>query len=124
MAPMNYLTALIRLLAALALLGMLTAPVASAAVEHTMAGMRGSAATSVDGLKGDMSCCPDEQRGQPECDNSCPLVIICSTSPPSAVLKGDWASAALPWTSYVFAGHRFDRLNSISVEPPARPPKA
>ncbi|WP_439605079.1 hypothetical protein [Shinella sp.] len=122
---MNLVSALLRLVTLFALAGMLTAPVSTSAAEIAMVDM--TAAATVDAMAGmpdDMSCCPDEQPVKSGCDQSCPLVIICSTPAPLAVLKASWTSAALAWAPLEYDSERLDRLHSLEEEPPARPPKA
>jgi hypothetical protein len=125
MKAMKPISALLRVLSLLALLGMLIAPVSTVAAEFAMVDM--ATAVSMDemaGMAGDMDCCPDAQRAKPDCDKSCPFVIICSTSASLALLKADWRSASLSWTDHVYGARNFARLVSLAAEPPARPPKA
>jgi hypothetical protein len=127
---MKHMSALLRVLSLFAFLGMLIAPVSTIAAEYAMADMSKATAVSMDemagmaGMAGEMPCCPDEQPVKPDCDKSCPFVIICSTSAQLALLKTDWASVSLSWTDQVYGETRFARLNSLAGEPPARPPKA
>jgi hypothetical protein len=124
---MKHMSALLRVLSLFAFLGMLIAPVSTIAAEYAMADMSKATAVSMDemaGMAGEMPCCPDEQPVKPDCDKTCPFVIICSTSAQLALLKTDWASVSLSWTDQVYGETRFARLNSLAGEPPARPPKA
>lgn len=123
---MKFPSAPVRLLTLFALLGMLIAPVGASSVGLAVADMSLTvgAMDETAGTAGDMSCCPDEQPVRPDCDKSCPFVIICSTSAPLALLKADWTSAALSWTDHVYGEQPFARLSSLAAEPPARPPKA
>jgi hypothetical protein len=43
----------------------------------------------------------------PDCDKSCPFVIICFTSVPTALLKADWTSVSLSWTGHAYGEARF-----------------
>ena len=127
MVSMKHLSALVRLLSLFALLGMLIAPVSTVAAEYAMADMSMKASAQMEemaGMAGDMPCCPDDQPVKPDCDKSCPFVIICSASAPLALLKADWRSASLSWTDHVYGVHSLARLRSLTAEPPARPPKA
>jgi hypothetical protein len=124
---MKLLSALVRLLSLFALLGMLLAPVSVIAAEFAMADV----AMSTDAdmremavMQDDKSCCPDEQPLKPACDKSCPFVIICSGPAPLALLKLSWTSASLTWNPHTYADERHERLNSLPIKPPARPPKA
>ena len=97
MKAMKPMFALLRVLSLFALLGMLIAPVSTIAAEYAMAGMSMKASVQTEEMAvmmGDMPCCPDEQPVKPDCDKSCPFVIICSTSVPLALLKADWTSAS------------------------------
>lgn len=127
MMAMKHVSALLRVLSLFALIGMLIAPVSTIAAEYAMADMSMNVSVQMDemaGMSGDMPCCPDQQPVKPDCDKSCPFVIICSTSAPLGLLKADWTAASLSWTDHVFGERRFDRLSSLAGEPPARPPKA
>lgn len=124
---MKYLFALSRVLSLFALIGMLIAPVSTVAAEIAMADMSSTAVSQMEemaGMMGDMPCCPKAQPVKPDCDKSCPFVIICSTAAPLAVLKTNWTSASLSLTDHVFGKPHFARLSSLAAEPPARPPKA
>jgi hypothetical protein len=127
MKAMKPISALARLLSLFALIGMLIAPVSTVAAEYAMAdiSVKDSVQTEdIAGMVGDMPCCPDEQSVKPDCDKSCPFVIICTTSAPLALLKADWTSATLSWADHTYGEQRFERLSSLAAEPPARPPKA
>jgi hypothetical protein len=126
MYAMKPMLALLRVLSLFALIGMLVAPVSTVAAELAMADISATAVSmhEMAGMAGDMPCCPDEQPVKPDCDKSCPFVIICSTLAPLALLRADWISASLSWTDHAYVEHRFARFYSIAAEPPARPPKA
>ena len=127
MKVMKPMSALLRVLSLFALIGMLISPVSTVAAEYAMADMSMKASLQTGemaGMMGDMPCCPDAQPVKPDCDKSCPFVIICSTSAPLALLKADWTSASLSWTDHVYGEPRSARLSSLAAEPPARPPKA
>jgi len=127
MKPMKPMSALVRLLSLFALIGMLIAPVSTRAAEYAMADMSVKASVQSEkmaGMTGDMPCCPDQRPAKPDCDKSCPFVIICSTSAPLALLKAEWTSTSISWMDHVFGEHRSARLSSLAAEPPARPPKA
>jgi hypothetical protein len=127
MKVMKPMSALLRVLSLFALIGMLIAPVSTIAAEYAMADMSVNASVQSEemaGMMGDMPCCPDAQPVKPDCDKSCPFVIICSTSAPLALLRADWTSASLSLTDHVYGETRFFRPSSLAAEPPARPPKA
>lgn len=121
------MSVLLRIPSLFALIGMLIAPLSTVAAEYAMAGMSVKASVQIGemaGMTGDMPCCPGQQPVKPDCDKSCPFVIICSTSAPMALLKADWTSASLSWTDHVYGEQFSARLSSLAAEPPARPPKA
>ena len=127
MKAMKAVSDLLRVLSLFALIGMLIAPVSTIAAEYAMADMSVKASVQTEetaGMMGGMPCCPDEQPVKPDCDKSCPFVIICSTTAPIALLKADWTSASLSRTDHVYGVQSFVRLHSLAAEPPARPPKA
>lgn len=121
MGVMNRTSAMWRLLALFALLGMLIAPVSTIAAENAMAL---SKIAVMPGMQDDMPCCPDAKPVMPDCGKSCPLVIICTSSAVFALPRDDWSAARLSWTSHVYADMQFDRLSSVAAEPPARPPRS
>ena len=125
-SSMKYLSAVMRVLSLSALVGMLFAPVSTIAAEYAMADMSMKASVQMEEMAGmavDMTCCPDALPSIPDCDKSCPFVIICSTSAPLALFRTDWTSASLSWTDHVYDEQSFVRLNSLAAESPARPPK-
>lgn len=127
MMAMKHPYSLVCLLSLFAVIGMLIAPVSTVAAEYAMAdmSMKVSAQTEeMAGMQGNMPCCPDLQPAKPDCDKSCPFVIICSNSTPMALVKVDWRSASVSWIDHIFGEQRFARLRSLATEPPARPPKA
>jgi hypothetical protein len=127
MVTMKYVSAIVRAMLLVALLGMLIAPVSTAAANYAMSDMvaaAGSHTLEMTGMQAEMPCCPEEQPVKPDCDQSCPFIIICSTFAPLALLKADWTSAALSWSPHVYAYQRFERLASLTAKPPARPPRA
>lgn len=127
MGNMKLISAPLRVLSLLALIGMLIAPVSTVAAEFAMADMSAKAfvqTAEMAGTIGDMPCCPDAQPVKPDCDRNCPFVIICTTSAPLALLKADWMPVSLSWADHTYGKQRLKRLSSLAAEPPARPPKA
>jgi hypothetical protein len=121
---MKSMSIFLRVLSLITLLAVLIAPVSTVAAEYAMANVSSRASVDMDKMAGNMPCCPDEKLAKPACDNSCPFIIICSTSAPVALLRAGWTSASLAWTDQVFSEQCFARLSSLATEPPARPPKA
>ena len=120
MKAMKLTTALARLLALFALVGVLIAPVSVVAAEATMANVsRGQMA----GMNGDMSCCPDEATAKRACENCCPFIAICSTAAHLALPRVDWISVVHSRTGHVYGAQRVVPMSSLAAEPLARPPK-
>lgn len=120
-----------RLVSLCVLLGMLTAPVSTTAAERAMAAKIVAstvAAMTMEKMHAmqavGVPCCPDSKCVKPDCDRSCPFIIICTSSAAYALPRTNWSAARLSWTSHVYADMQFDRLPSLAAEPPARPPKA
>ncbi|WP_394108467.1 hypothetical protein [Xanthobacter autotrophicus] len=117
---MNIAAWLQRLLAILAIVGLIagpfTAPVSGAA-------MAAASAMSMPEMAGDMPCCPDETPAVPNCQKTCPLMALCMAK---------WFSVAptLSSLSFVF-WDRSDAMrpasdvlgDALAIEPPARPPR-
>jgi hypothetical protein len=123
---MKFVAAILRFVSLAALLGMLIAPVSTIAAENAMATMSNAAMTEMAGMAGmadGMPCCPDEEPVKKPCDNSCPLVIICTASSVFALQRADWTSASLTWTFHQYSLAADADLQSAITEPPARPPK-
>jgi hypothetical protein len=118
-SPMKPWSFASRLLLGLALLGLVTGPMAAAT--SAAPAMVGQAMASMpDG----MPCCPDEKPAVPDCVKDCPLAVLCVTSFGSISLPSTPAfSVQLP-VGDVFL-HGLDAiLASLVGEPPPRPPKA
>jgi hypothetical protein len=87
--------------------------------------MKTMAVNGMAGMQADgMSCCPGAEPVKYDCGKTCPLVIICTSSPAFALPGNDWSATRISWTPHVFGHARFERLSSLVAEPPARPPKA
>jgi hypothetical protein len=118
--------AISRLLVALAIVGLMLAPLARPAMAEAMkadlhVGMGANASDNM-GMPADMPCCPD-QAPVPDCGKDCPLMAMCLASMvlnlPASV------GLALPVTAagLVLPGNDQD-LSSLGHGPPPRPPKA
>jgi hypothetical protein len=110
-----------RLLATLAVVGLLIAPVvastAAAAMAHAdMDAMQPASASA------SMPCCPD-QGPAPDQQKSCPFAISCMTGSvtiaPTAV-----ASVLLPTKGQAIAPHNDMERDVLAQSPPLRPPRA
>ena len=107
-----------KLLAALAVLGLLLAPLARPAMAATMLSAADHAAM---GMPADMPCCP-EQGPAKDCAKDCPLMATCMVGsvqalPPVARLFAP-PKAAGP----LLSGNDADPAG-LSTGPPQRPPK-
>ena len=126
MKAMKLTTALARLLALFALVGVLIAPVSVVAAEATMANVSRAAVIAMGqmaGMNGDMSCCPDEATAKRACENCCPFIAICSTAAHLALPRVDWISVVHSRTGHVYGAQRVVPMSSLAAEPLARPPK-
>jgi hypothetical protein len=122
---MKFATAILRFLSLTALIGLLIAPVSTIAAENAMALMTSAATSDMAGMGADsMPCCPDAKPANKTCDNSCPLVIICTSSTVFGLQRADWAPASLSWAPHEYSLSANAGLQSTIAEPPARPPKA
>jgi len=122
---MKFAPAILRFLSLAALLGLLIAPVSTVAAENAMASMTTAAMSDMSGMGADsMPCCPDTKPVKKTCDNSCPLVIICTSSTVFGLHRADWAPANLSWAPHEYSLAADAGLQSTIAEPPARPPKA
>ena len=109
-------------LAALAWLGLILAPLATPAAmaaSMELAGLSVEAA-SIDMPEG-MPCCPDTQK-KPDCGKDCPFMAVCAgmAFPPVANV-----AIAVPMSrSAVIAPRNDAGHGGLAHGPPARPPKA
>jgi hypothetical protein len=110
------------LLAALAWLGLVLAPlatpVAAMSMEMAAAGVESSSMDMPEG----MPCCPD-QPAKPDCAKDCPFMAVCAGTVFPAMSGG--ASLSVPLAlSAVIAPRDDAKLSGLAQGPPARPPKA
>jgi hypothetical protein len=107
-----------RFLLALALFGLVLAPLAASSAVPAMA------AQAMGSMPDGMPCCPDDQPAAPDCAKDCPLAVLClsglvsvpAPETPTFLLH-------LPIGDEFLAG-REAVLSSLVGEPPPRPPKA
>ena len=109
-----------------ALLGLIVGPMSIGTAGSAMAS---SGAVQTEAMVGMgmatmIHCCPDGQPIKPDCGQSCPLALVCTTAIVADVADENSWSAVIPWFS-----HRFDvmphaQLASTLIDPPVRPPKA
>jgi hypothetical protein len=107
-----------KLLAALAVLGLLLAPLARPAMAATM---QAAADHAVMDMPADMPCCP-EQGPAKDCAKRCPLMATCMASslqamPPAASLY------IPPKAGEILLSGNDAALAGLNTGPPQRPPK-
>jgi hypothetical protein len=121
---MRIRSAFCRILAVLAIVGLVLAPVvrpAMAVSKDTHAAMSSSAVdTVIADAADDMPCCPSEP-APPDCSKDCPLMALCVTAPIHFVSQTG-LPVPLTFVTVVFPGAHSD-LVSIAQSPPRRPPK-
>ena len=108
------------LLAALAVLGLVVAPLANAAValEKAATAAHADAMDMPDG----MPCCPD-MPAKPDCAKDCPLMAVCAGTGFSTPTAS--AAPVIPAALVMVIALRDDpRLSGLGQAPPPRPPKA
>jgi len=115
---MNLVASLIRLIAMLAVNGLVFAPLAPSVASSAMAMQM--TAEMPDG----MPCCPDDQPAIPDCAKDCPFAVVCTAVFVSAPTP-DYHPLALR----ILVRDRFTApgdavLASLIGDPPPRPPKA
>lgn len=112
-----------RLLSILAILGLLTAPMATPSAADAMAGAQSMAQMADMGaIPGDMSCCPDQQQSRSDCQKSCPLATICMAKCFPSVSQREFALLRLD--RLVNLAPYMDRMRDPTIgAPPDRPPR-
>ncbi|RWK72805.1 MAG: hypothetical protein EOR50_26915 [Mesorhizobium sp.] len=106
-----------RLLAFVAVLGLLLGPLAS-----SLAGPAMAAPMPMEMAEG--MPCPDSPPALPDCDKDCPLVALCMTAFTSSVASVDDSLAIPPIIGSKMPPHGYSRGASHHHEPHPRPPKA
>lgn len=108
---------LARLLAVLALIGLVFAPVAPFVASSAMA--MPMTAEMPDG----MPCCPDDQPAIPDCAKDCPFAVVCTTVFVSAPTPEHHPLALRILMRDRFAARGDVVLASVIGDPPPRPPR-
>ena len=116
-----------RILPALAIVGLVLAPVAQPVmampvdIQATVSGhaemLDHAAMTMPDG----MPCCPHEQQ-KPDCGKDCPLMAMCTAPLYSTLPRFAFSMPGIPHNVVTLRDDRM--LHSLSQRPPPRPPKA
>jgi len=111
------------LLAALAWLGLVLAPIAmpaaamSGSIEMAVAHVHDSATD----MRDDMPCCPQSQK-VPDCAKDCPSMALCAGMA-FPIVTGSAVSAPAAVIAVIVPSDDA-RLNGLAQGPPARPPKS
>jgi hypothetical protein len=66
-----------RLLSILAVLGLLTVPMAMPSAAEEMVAQPMAPTMDMSAMPDNMPCCPDQKQSLPDCQKSCPLATIC-----------------------------------------------
>ena len=119
---MNRLSAIRYLFAALAILGLILAPIATPATAMPAAisdtGMSDEASMA---MPADMPCCPD-QAPMPGCGKDCPFMAACNAPSVCDTPRATVFAVPLVLASLVVPGSDAG-LSGLSERPPPRPPK-
>jgi hypothetical protein len=113
----NRLSAIRYLFAALAIVGLILAPIASPAAAMPAA-MSDDASMA---MPADMPCCPD-QAPMPGCGKDCPFMAVCSAPSVCDTPRGMVLAVPPVLAGLVDPGHDAG-LNGLNQRPPPRPPK-
>jgi len=124
---MSFSAAIRRMLPALAVVGLVLAPVARPAMamptdmNPAMSGHAEAADQVAMAMPDGMPCCPHEQQ-KSDCGKDCPLMAMC-VAPLHSTLP-DYSFSMPVVQGYVVALCDDRTLDSLSQAPPPRPPKA
>lgn len=106
-----------RFLLALALLGLVLAPLAASSAVPAMAAQ--TMGSMPDGMP-----CPDDQPAAPDCAKDCPLAVLCLSGLVSVPVPETPTLLVNLRIGNEFIAGREAVLSSLVGEPPPRPPKA
>ncbi|RWM90613.1 MAG: hypothetical protein EOR84_21950 [Mesorhizobium sp.] len=107
-----------RFLLALALFGLVLAPLAASSAVPAMA------AQTMGSMPDSMPCCPDDQPAAPDCAKDCPLAVLCLSGLVSVPIPETPTFLVQIWIGDEFLAGRQTVLSSLAGEPQPRPPKA
>ena len=111
-----------RLLSILAILGFLTAPMATPSAAEAMAARPMAQMMDMGAMPDDMPCCPDQKQSLPDCQKPCPLATICMAKCVPGVAQRVFALFRLDRPGIV--GPTDDQMrNPTTGAPPDRPPR-
>lgn len=109
---------LAQLLAILALIGLVFAPIAPSLASSAMAMPMTSE------MPDGMSCCPDDLPAIPDCSKDCPFAVVCTAAFVSAPTSDCRPLTLRPLLQDSFPARGDAVLSSLIGEPPPRPPRA
>jgi hypothetical protein len=117
----SYLTLIRRLLAFVAIAGLVLAPMAwpAAAVSMNMSAAMSSSADS--GMPADMECCPKKAH-VPDCGKDCAFMAACMGTGLLSERGASFSHVLVPISTMVPGSQR--DLDGLAQPPPTRPPKA
>lgn len=105
------------LLPILAIVGIITAPLATPAAAGMMA------AGHMTEMADDMPCCPDGKPVMPDCAKACPLMMVCLSKAFRTVSGVTGALPALALVAVIIPADEAMR-DGLVQPPPARPPRS
>lgn len=111
-----------RLLSILAILGLLTAPMAVPAAAEAMAAGTMAEMMDMGSMPDNMPCCPDQKQSLPDCQKSCPLATICMAKCVPGLAQPEFALFRLERAVNVDRYRDGMRDPTIGA-PPDRPPR-
>jgi hypothetical protein len=122
--------AITRLLAILAIVGIVVAPFAAPAVAGGMAAPMamadaGADMTSMDGdmAIADMPCCPPAKPVMPDCQKACPLATLCLAKIVQGIMPMNAVPARFSIAQALIPGNDANP-DTLAPIPPPRPPQA
>jgi hypothetical protein len=119
----NIRTFLPRLLSVLAILSLVTSPMAAPAVGETMGGAPMAAMENMADMAEGVPCCPPQKQPKPDCQQTCPLATLCvAKCVPDVQAIG--ASAGTGFVFVALVPVWDDAARDLhSDPPPPRPPR-
>lgn len=111
-----------RLLSILAVLGFLTAPMATSSAAEAMAAQTMAQMMDMSAMPDDMPCCPDQKQSLPDCQKSCPLATICMAKCFPSVAQREFALFRLE-RAVVIDTYDDQMRDPTPGIPPDRPPR-
>jgi hypothetical protein len=110
-----------KLLAALAVFGLLLAPFAPLTLPTSVVGTADVAQHASMEMPADMPCCPDQAPAK-DCAQDCPFMLMCAGQNVQNRVGGSGPPIPLVASSLILPGNDAE-VASLSHRPPPRPPK-